>query len=104
MSKAKQTAAEIRTAALMGAINKVEKAEKVKTVKVASKKKDLAAVAKESSAKHGDRGDYIKATITLPPDVYMEINAEVARRKVNKLGNPSVSAVIREAIGEYLNK
>jgi transcriptional regulator of met regulon len=47
---------------------------------------------------HGEKSDYIKITVTLPPEVYKLISDEVARRKMNKLPNPQLSAVIREAV------
>ena len=47
---------------------------------------------------HGDKGDHIKITVTLPPEVYALIAREVTRRKMAKEPNPQLSAVIREAV------
>ena len=47
---------------------------------------------------HGDKGDHIKITVTLPPEVYALIAQEVTRRKMAKEPNPQLSAVIREAV------
>lgn len=53
---------------------------------------------------HGDKGDHVKITVTLPPEVYKLINDEAARRKMLKLPNPQLSAVIREAVVEVFSK
>jgi hypothetical protein len=47
---------------------------------------------------HGDKGDHIKITVTLPPEVYALIAQEVTRRKMAKEPNPQLSAIIREAV------
>lgn len=51
---------------------------------------------------HGEKGDFLKVTITLPPDLYAKIMAEVTDRKISKKREPTVSAVLREAASNYL--
>lgn len=51
---------------------------------------------------HGEKGDFIKLTVTLPPEVYELIMGEVTRRKMAKERNPQISAVLREAVIKYL--
>ncbi len=53
---------------------------------------------------HGSKGDHVKITVTLPPEVYKLINDEAARRKMVKEPDPSLSAVIRECVVEVLQK
>ena len=58
------------------------------------KKKDVLVV----NPPHGEKGHFIKLTVTLPPEVYELIAKEVTRRKMHKEPNPQISAVIREAV------
>ncbi len=51
---------------------------------------------------HGEKGDFVKVTVTLPPAVYQVLSQEVTRRKLAKEPNPRLSAVIREAVVAYL--
>ena len=53
-------------------------------------------------AKHGEKGGYIKLTVTLPPDVYGLVMQEVTRRKMAKEPEPVISAVLREAVIKHL--
>lgn len=53
---------------------------------------------------HGTKGDFVKVTVTLPPDIYQQIMQEATRRKMAKEDNPLLSAIIREAVVEYLDK
>jgi transcriptional regulator of met regulon len=55
-----------------------------------------------ANASHGKKGDYVKITVTLPPEVYELLANEVARRKMHKEANPQISAVIREALVAFL--
>jgi hypothetical protein len=52
----------------------------------------------------GERGESRKVTITLPPKAYEQLVKESARRKIAKEPNHLLSAVIREALHEYLRK
>ena len=47
---------------------------------------------------HGEKGDFVKVTVTLPPAVYQVIMTEVTRRKMVKERDPNMSAIIREAV------
>jgi len=51
---------------------------------------------------HGDKGDHIKITVTLPPEVYALIAQEVTRRKLAKEPDAQLSAIIREALVTHL--
>jgi transcriptional regulator of met regulon len=57
-----------------------------------------------STAKHGEKGDYVKLTVTLPPAVYELVMTEVTRRKVAKEPEPVISAVLRDATLQYFSK
>jgi len=50
----------------------------------------------------GDKGTYRKVTVTLPPDAYECLVRECAYRKIAGKPNHLVSAVVREALIEYL--
>lgn len=58
----------------------------------------------EANPPHGQKGDFLKVTVTLPPRIYRLIMAEVVRRKMHKERNPQLSAVIREAVVSYLER
>lgn len=51
---------------------------------------------------HGEKSDFVKVTVTLPPAVYELIVLEATRRKMSKERNPVISAIIREAAVAYL--
>jgi len=53
---------------------------------------------------HGEKGDHIKITVTLPPDVYRLIANEVTRRKLAKEPHSQLSAIIREALVAHFTK
>lgn len=76
-------------------------------VKMASKD-PAAPVAKagglSAPAKHGEKGDYVKLTVTLPPAVYELVMTEVTRRKVAKEAEPVISAVLRDAVLKHFGK
>lgn len=55
-------------------------------------------------AKHGEKGDYVKLTVTLPPAVYELVMTEVTRRKVAKEAEPVISAVLRDAVLKHFGK
>lgn len=70
--------------------------------------KEPAPVAKagglSAPAKHGEKGDYVKLTVTLPPAVYELVMGEVTRRKVAKEAEPVISAVLRDAVLKHFGK
>jgi transcriptional regulator of met regulon len=53
---------------------------------------------KSVNGTHGEKGGFVKVTVTLPPEIYELILGEVTRRKMTKSRNPQISAVIREAV------
>jgi transcriptional regulator of met regulon len=50
----------------------------------------------------GERGDFRKVTVTLPPKTYKALMEEVVRRKVEGEDGHLLSAVVREAVDCYL--
>jgi hypothetical protein len=52
----------------------------------------------------GQKGAFVKVTVTLSPDIYQSAVTEVTRRKLAKTGDAQISAVIREALAAYLTK
>ena len=75
-------------------------------VKMATKEPAAPAAARglAAPAKHGEKGDYVKLTVTLPPQVYELIMTEVTRRKVAKEAEPVISAVLRDAVLKHFSK
>jgi hypothetical protein len=53
---------------------------------------------------HGEKGNFVKITATLSPEIYRLAMAEVTRRKLAKAGDAQISAVIREALAVYLGR
>ena len=53
---------------------------------------------------HGKKGDFRKITVTLPPGVYNELIRESARRKIAREPNQLLSALLREAVLDYLKR
>ena len=56
----------------------------------------------DDSVPRGAKGTYRKVTVTLPPDAYECLVQECARRKIAGKPNHLVSAVVREALIQYL--
>jgi hypothetical protein len=56
----------------------------------------------EAHAPHGEKGDFIKVTATLSPEVYRLLADEMVRRKLAKESNAQLSAILREAGVQYL--
>jgi len=53
---------------------------------------------------YGERGAFRKITITLPQELYARLVKESARRKIAAEPNQLLSALLREAVVEYLQK
>jgi transcriptional regulator of met regulon len=53
---------------------------------------------------HGERGSYRKLTVTLPQEVYERLIQESARRKIAGEKNQMLSALLREALNDYLKR
>ena len=77
-------------------ISEKQKSEKRKDIK-SRKKADF-----EANPPHGEKGDFVKITVTLPPAVYQLINDEAVRRKIAKERDAVMAAIIREAVVEKL--
>ena len=84
-----------RLRSLAGRISDKERSEIPKSVSL----KDVPA---ETHAPHGERGDYLKITATLSPEVYKLVSDEMQRRKLARLPNAQLSAILREAVLAYL--
>jgi hypothetical protein len=56
----------------------------------------------EAHRPHGEKGDFIKVTATLSPEVYKLISDEMQRRKLAREPNAQLSAILREAVVAYL--
>ena len=57
-----------------------------------------------ASPPHGQKGSFRKLTLTVPPDVYERLLWESARRKIAGEPNQLLSALLREAVYEYLER
>jgi len=53
---------------------------------------------------YGEKREYRKLTITIPQSAYQSLIHESARRKVAGEHNQLLSAILREAIADYLKK
>ena len=53
---------------------------------------------------YGEKGGFRKVTLTLPPDAYEKLVRESARRKIAQEPNGPLSAVLREAVMDYLRR
>jgi hypothetical protein len=51
---------------------------------------------------YADKGRFRKISVTLPPDAYERLIRESARRKIAGVPNQLLSALLREAVTEYL--
>jgi hypothetical protein len=52
----------------------------------------------------GEKGDFRKVTMTLPQWAYQKLIEESARRKIAGEPNQLLSALLREAVTEYLTR
>jgi hypothetical protein len=52
----------------------------------------------------GLKSEFRKLTMTLPPEAYRRLVEESARRKIAGESNSLLSALIREAVSDYLKK
>lgn len=51
---------------------------------------------------HGEKGTFRKLSLTVPPDVYERLVRESARRKIAGEPNQLLSALLREAVYQYM--
>jgi hypothetical protein len=52
--------------------------------------------------RYGHKGQFRKLTVTIPPEVYQTLIQESARRKIAGESNQLLSALLREALSDYL--
>ncbi len=52
----------------------------------------------------GEKGAFRKITVTLPPGIYERLIRESARRKIAGEPNQLLSALLREAVVQYLEQ
>ncbi|MGI8990658.1 MAG: hypothetical protein ACR2I2_13905 [Bryobacteraceae bacterium] len=53
---------------------------------------------------HGEKGHFRKLTVTIPQEIYERLIRESARRKIAGRPNQLLSALLREALSEYLDR
>jgi transcriptional regulator of met regulon len=53
---------------------------------------------------HGEKGDFRKITVTIPPGAYEQLIHESARRKIAGEPNQLLSSLLREAVIDYLKR
>ena len=53
---------------------------------------------------YGEKGRFRKITLTLPQSAYQKLIEESARRKIAGEHNQLLSALLREAVAEYLGR
>jgi hypothetical protein len=53
---------------------------------------------------YGEKGEFRRITVTLPPKIYERLVQESARRKVAREPNHLLSAILREAVTRYLDQ
>lgn len=58
----------------------------------------------DTSCGYGEKGDFRKISVTLPPHAYERLVRESARRKIAGEPNQLLSALLREAVTEYLSR
>jgi hypothetical protein len=56
----------------------------------------------EANPPRGEKGDFRKVSITIPPEAYEKLMQESARRKIAREPNQLLSALVREAVVLYL--
>jgi hypothetical protein len=53
---------------------------------------------------YGEKGHFRKISVTLPPEAYERLIQESARRKIAGEPNQLLSALLREAVTDYLSR
>jgi hypothetical protein len=56
----------------------------------------------EANPPRGEKRDFRKVSITIPPEAYEKLMQESARRKIAREPNQLLSALVREAVVLYL--
>ncbi len=57
----------------------------------------------DPNSPHGEKSNFRKVTMTLPPGAYEKLIQESARRKIAGAPNQLLSALLREAVTHYLS-
>jgi len=52
----------------------------------------------------GEKGDFRKLSVTVPPEVYEQLIRESMRRKIAGEPHQVLSALVREAVSDYLER
>lgn len=58
----------------------------------------------EANIPRGERANFLKVTITLPPEMLNALRIEGTRRKAEGQKDTDVSSLIREAVADMLHK
>ena len=58
----------------------------------------------DANPPRGEKGNFRKVSITIPPEAYEKLVKESARRKIAGEPNQLLSALVREAVIEYLKR
>ncbi len=69
-----------------------------KSVKIYKRKKGI-----DPNPEKGKRGDFLKVTITLSPEIFQLLNEESTRRRLEGQKPATVSGLIRESIVAHLS-
>lgn len=76
-----------------------------KTIEESTPKKEKEEKAPlEAHVPRGERADFLKITLTIPGDLLTELRALGMRRKAAKMKDTDTSALIREAVVDFLHK
>lgn len=59
---------------------------------------------REGHIPRGERGDFLKTTITIPAEMFTELRMLGLKRKAAKQLDTDTSALIREALADFLKK
>ena len=58
----------------------------------------------DANPARGHKGDFRKISVTMPPVTYEQLMRESTRRKIAGEPNQLLSALIREAVTQYLER
>jgi hypothetical protein len=58
----------------------------------------------DANPRRGEKSDFRKVSVTLPPELYGRLVQESARRRIAGEPNQLLSALVREAVIEYLKR
>ena len=98
----------IKEKALLGSLYKQlppeDKAEKETEKTPDQKKEEESKPPLKAHVPRGERADFLKITLTIPADLLTELRALGMKRKARKDKDTDTSALIREAVTDFLNK